>query len=404
MTGSLPVDRRAATVAASAPARVLLVNNSLETFTPTHSGAIATCLHEVMTVAATQQPSQSLHLVTRDHEAAPYPHARVHLVDRRSHRSGTVRRARRRVTGWAHDDQSGYYRAVLAVARRISPEILVCNNDPEMAVMLSRAFPTARVVHWFHNLLVPSDRFRRQYGRSRRIESVAVSDYLARSVEQVLQLRPRSVRTVYNGVDAARFVPAPRRAPGDPLTIGFLGRVCVEKGPDTLLRAALRLTELGAEVPRFRIQLAGDTNWGFSSPSAYRDEVQDLVAQLRSRDVEVLTTGHVEREQVPEVLGRTDVHVVPSRWDEPFGLTLLEGMSCGLPVVVAASGGLPEVAGRTGELFTREDPDDLSGVLLRLLTDPTGRAERGAAARSRAQTLTWDRTYAGLIADACEVR
>jgi glycosyltransferase involved in cell wall biosynthesis len=399
VSGVADVDGRSR---ASSSTPVLLVNNSAETFTPTHSGAIATCLHELMKVASAQPFDHMVHLVTNGHEAAPYAHQNVHLLDLRSGRSSLLRRARRRLTGWAHDGQSRYYRDVVRVARQISPRVLVCNNDPELAVMLHHAFPEARVIHWFHNLLVPSDRFRRRFAQSPGIESVAVSDYLARGVEQILQLRPRSVRTVYNGVDAARFVPASPTTTGEPVTIGFLGRVCVEKGPDTLLRAAMLLSGRGAQLPPFRIQMAGDTNWGFSSPGRYRDEVGHLVAQLRSRGVEVVMPGHVEREQVPAMLGRTHIHVVPSRWDEPFGLTLLEGMSCGLAVVAAASGGLPEVLGGAGELFTREDPEALAEVLSRLITAPGRIQQLGADARSRAAAFTWDRTYDGLFRDRPE--
>jgi glycosyltransferase involved in cell wall biosynthesis len=373
--------------------RVLFVNNSAETFTPTHSGAIATCLHEVMRVA---HGDDDVHLVTQSHPAAPYAHDNVHLVDGvgRVGSPALLRRAVRRLTGWAHVGQAGYYRAVLIVARRVAPDVLVCSNDPELAVMLRRAFPQARVVHWFHNLLVPSDRFRRRYALDRGIESVAVSSYLARSVEQVLRLQPRSVRTVHNGVDASRFTPQTQPVAG-PVTIGFLGRVCVEKGPDTLLRAALILSDRGHA---FRLQLAGDTNWGFSSHSPYRDEIESLVAQLRSRGVDVDATGHVERDLVPATLRRTQVHVVPSRWDEPFGLTLLEGMASGLAVVIPASGGLPEVAGRACEYFVREDPEDLADVLERLVADGPRVRALGAEARSRAESLTWASTYAGLLA------
>jgi glycosyltransferase involved in cell wall biosynthesis len=196
---------------------------------------------------------------------------------------------------------------------------------------------------------------------------------------------------VLNGVAAGGFTTD--RASDGAVTVGFLGRLAVEKAPDTLVRAGLVLARRGV---RFRLQLAGDTNWGFTSLHPYHVAFDELVAELESLGVEVVRTGHLAREAVPAALSRTDIHVTPSRWDEPCGLTTLEGLASGQPVVGSATGGTPELLHGVGRLFPRDDAEALADVLEELIGDATLRADLGRRARARAEALPWERTWHGL--------
>ncbi|MCB7137045.1 glycosyltransferase family 4 protein [Cellulosimicrobium marinum] len=383
----------------SPESRVALVNNSRETFTPTVSGAIATCLWELLrTPEGTRRVDR---VVTRGTTAPSYPTPLVRVVRPRplpfaGRRAG---RALRRVSGWAHADQASFARLVSAELRRDPPEVAVCSNDPEVAVHLARALPGVRVVHWFHNLEVADDRWRRAYAsvHGSRVRTVAVSAYLARAVEQVYRLSPGSVDVARNGVDTARFAPrAADDAPGadDVPTVAHLGRVAVEKGLDVFLDAAGILHRRGVRV---RVLVIGDTNWGFSDGGPFGEAVADRVRALRAAGLEVETSGHVPRADLPPVLRRADVQVLASRWDEPCALTVLEGLATGLPLVASATGGTPELVGDAGVLVPRESPSELAAALEPLLADAGRRAALGASARRRAETFTWSRTWSALV-------
>lgn len=371
---------------------VVLVNNSRETFTPTVSGAIATCLWEVANAAASRGDSPLV--LSRPHPAEPYPWGPTRfLAPTARSLPSPVDRAMRRATGWAADRRA-WAHDVLRHLKANPARTVICNNDPELAVVLDRGLPGTRVVHWFHNLELSRDRWTRGY-MSSSIRSVAVSDYLARAAEQVYTLEPRSVEVAHNGVDTDRFAPTP---PADdttprPVVLGFLGRVAVEKAPDVFLEAALLLAERG--LP-FSVQLLGDTNWHGHDGGPYGTRVRGLVERLLDRGVAVRAPGHVVRQDVPAELRRADVHVVPSGWDEPFGLTTLEGMASGLAVVATATGGTPEVVGDAGVLVPRNDPGALADALARLVTDREALQHARVAARRRAETFTWDRTWAAL--------
>ena len=103
--------------------------------------------------------------------------------------------------------------------------------------------------------------------------------------------------------------------------------------------------------------------------------------------------GHLPRNGIAEALAQSDIHVTPSRWDEPLGLTTLEGLASGQAVVGSATGGTPELLGGAGRLFPREDPEALADLLEELILDPELRASWGRRARARAESLTWQRTW-----------
>jgi len=378
------------------PGPLVFVNNSRETFTSDRSGAIATCIWELCRAAerATDDPV----VITRLGEGERYPAARVLAVRRaRAHRGALTRIAdvTARAAGWARADQRSYAHDVLRLLGNTPAGVVVVNNDPELAAFLARRLKTAAIVHWFHNLEQSSHRARRQIVLNSRIRLVAVSDYLARAVENVYGLAPFRVGTVLNGVDSRRFATGQVHT-GVPV-IGFAGRVAVEKGVDTLLDACLILSKRNRD---FELQIVGDTNWGRSDGGPYGKRVAGLLDELARSGVRLRRRGHLGRDQVPAALAQTDIHVVPSRWDEPLGLTVLEGMSCGLAVVGTSVGGIPELLWRAGRLVPREDPEALADVLDELLVDEAQRAALGHAARARAVHLSWDRTWAELARTA----
>jgi glycosyltransferase involved in cell wall biosynthesis len=371
---------------------ILLVNNSRESFTSDRSGAIGTCLWELLRAA--ERTGSRPSVISREGDGTAYRWPAVTWLPRTAVRGGILgiaARVRRRLTGWARPDQLSYARQVAAAVRRQRPGAIVVNNDPEVASHLRRTFPDIRVVHWFHNLEVTGDRFRRRIVLDPELTLVAVSDYLARAVETVYGLSTHRVSTARNGVDSVRFAPVARSS-ADPV-IGYLGRVAVEKGLDVLLNACALLSDQGVQ---FSVELIGTTNWGFSDDGDYARDVALGIARLERRGVTIRQSGHVARDDVPAALGRFDIQVVPSRWDEPIGLTVMEGMASGLAVVASASGGIPEVLWDVGRLVPRENAEALATVLHELILDDAERRRLGTAARERAEELTWDATWAAL--------
>jgi glycosyltransferase involved in cell wall biosynthesis len=126
------------------------------------------------------------------------------------------------------------------------------------------------------------------------------------------------------------------------------------------------------------------------------------VRRLRAIAVEegvadrLVLTGAVPRADVPAWVRSADV-VLAVPWYEPFGITPLEAMACGRPVVATAVGGLQDsvVDGVTGDLVPPRDPATLGAALAALLADDERRAAYGAAGMRRARArYRWSRVVA----------
>ena len=370
--------------------RVIQVNNSDETYTPTASGAIATHIWEVGRAAAAFGVETVV--LTRAAAVSAINHGNILFTEPpRPKVSGLVRwvhRVERRCLGWRDAGHRRHASRVAGLIERkdLKEQTFVLHNDPELAVVLRQRFPRARLFHHFHNPVECRRRFLPRFKHA--VDGVfAVSGYVAEVVQEIYGLESTSV--VHNGVDLERFVPV-ARARGQRVTLNFLGRTGIEKAPDLFLRAALRIAREGIPL---RVQLVGANHWGRWEPDAFQTELSRLCTLLREAGTDVTETGHVARADIPRVLQAADIHVLPSRWDEPCALSLLEGMAAGLAVVASRTGGTAEVLGKAGRLFARDAEDELTSHLRELVLDQAERYRLGKAARERALGFTWGETW-----------
>ncbi|HET6964423.1 MAG TPA: glycosyltransferase [Acidimicrobiales bacterium] len=189
------------------------------------------------------------------------------------------------------------------------------------------------------------------------------------------------------GVDTDLFRPGRRQAGPTPGRVApdrreryrlvAIGRLVERKGVDEIIRAL-------AEVPDTELMVAGGPD---INQLAHDPDVRRLEALARTCGVadRVHFIGRLGRDEVPGLLSSADAAVcVP--WYEPFGIVPLEAMSCAVPVVASAVGGLTDtvVNGVTGLHVTPRQPAELAAALRTLLPDRTLRRSLGAAGRARA--------------------
>jgi len=144
----------------------------------------------------------------------------------------------------------------------------------------------------------------------------------------------------------------------------------VRKGLDVLLRAAAKLREKRDD---FKIFATID-----------RPFSEDYIVPM----------GWLDHQKIVKVYQDMDICVIPSLWEEPFGMVATEAMACGKPVVASKAGGLRDSIedGVTGFHFPPDDADTLSEKINILLDDPSLREKMGRAGRERAVRLfDWDR-------------
>ena len=200
------------------------------------------------------------------------------------------------------------------------------------------------------------------------------------------------VTVIPSGVNDQIFAPVGPVAARDPdrPRILTVGRLVERKGFQDVIRA-MRL------VPDAECVVVG----GPPAAGLVDDpQAQRLRAIAESCGVadRLRLVGAVPKEEMPAWYRSADI-LVAAPWYEPFGLTPLEAMACGVPVVATAVGGLKDtvVDGRTGDLVPPRDPRALGVAIQRLLDDQVRRFAYAAAALERVrQRYTWPGTAAAL--------
>jgi glycosyltransferase involved in cell wall biosynthesis len=160
----------------------------------------------------------------------------------------------------------------------------------------------------------------------------------------------------------------------------FVSTIEPRKNVPTLLRAFRRL--LDGYRPDVKLVLAGERGWLF-------DEVFRLISELKLDD-HVISLGRVSTEELLWLYNAARALVAPSIY-EGFGLTPLEAMACGTPVIVSNVSALPEVVGDAGLLIDPNDEDELSVAIWRVLSDAQLSATLREKGLRRARCFSWDK-------------
>lgn len=212
---------------------------------------------------------------------------------------------------------------------------------------------------------------------------------------EVSGLPPHKVRVIYGGVDPQRFHPDGRTARDGVL---YLGRITPHKGLDRLIRALPRGESL---------TVAGSIGHDPRPPESDYPRLLQRLAQ----DRQVTFVGPVAETAAPHLYRRAAVFVLPTvettcfgrpvAITELLGLSVLEAMASGTPVVASRTGALPEVVvhGETGFLVPPGDVEQLQRRLEQLLRDTALARRMGSAARQRAlEMFTWDQAAQRCVA------
>jgi glycosyltransferase involved in cell wall biosynthesis/phosphoheptose isomerase len=260
------------------------------------------------------------------------------------------------------------------------------------------------VVHTFHALGVVKRRYQGDADTSPPerldVERAIVRDadrIIATCTDEAFELMRlgadrADVHVVPCGVDLDLFGPD---GPVEPRSrehrIIYAGRLVARKGIGNVISAL-------EAVPGCELVIAG----GPAPDGLDADpEVRRLRALAERHDVadRVIFRGRVGRDALPALLRSADA-LVTVPWYEPFGITPLEAMACGVPVVASAVGGMIDsvVDGVTGRHVPPRDPERLAAVLRDVLADPAARAAQGrAGVRRTRQLYDWDRVALGTL-------
>jgi glycosyltransferase involved in cell wall biosynthesis len=201
---------------------------------------------------------------------------------------------------------------------------------------------------------------------------VAVSQTTANDLNRLLHISQERIRVVWSGVDEIFLRSAPTTAPSISVPyVLFVGTPEPRKNLPRLVEAMKALRQRGIEQ---RLVIAGGGGWGR--------------VPLDSAEVHIL--GRVTDEELVSLYTHASCLALPSLY-EGFGLTAVEAMAVGTPVVASRTGSLPEITGNAAVLV---DPYDINAIAAGLERAIGERNALSALGRERAKQFRWDRTAA----------
>lgn len=201
---------------------------------------------------------------------------------------------------------------------------------------------------------------------------VALNGYYAGMMADYLGVPRARIEVIPHGLKLAGHGLRPPRDRSAPATLGYFARVCPDKGLHLLVEAFRRLSGDPA-LPGLRLRAAGYLGEGDRS---YLERIRDELAAAGLAD-RFEYVGEVDRAGKIAFLQSLDVMSVPTIYRESKGISILESLANGVPVVVPAHGAFPELIEDTqgGRLCPPNDPAALAAALRELLIDPA-RAEQ----------------------------
>jgi len=349
---------------ASIPVTITIVLPHREIYGPTGAGAVAMVVRRL----AMARSRHSSRVIGPRFDGVAFPDAEFVPVS---------------IPAWLPMTPTQRYALVLARAlARLPPGPIEVHNKPDVARWLARLFPQRPVSLFLHNDPRTMRGARSPGARRRLLQCLAgvvtVSDFLCRAMLDGISPAPtRLPLVVHNTLDPAelpQILPARDREQ----VILFVGRFVPEKAPDAFIAAcAWALPRLSG----WRAEVIGAS--GFSPGAADSRFISGLRPAAATAGVALL--GPQPHSEVLAAMARAAIVVVPSRWDEPFGMTALEAMACGAALACSGRGGLKEVTGNAALPINPDDAEGFAQAIVQLATDAGLRAGLATAGLQRAR-------------------
>lgn len=280
-----------------------------------------------------------------------------------------------------------YFEQAYKRLKKQSYDCIILENRPGYAYKLAKRISSNLVLHLHNDLLSKESKLHNEILASlNRI--LTVSDYIKSRVDTIESTD--KVVTIHNGIDLHRFTTQAqsdinRETLGlskNDFVLVFSGRINKEKGVSELIDAMLKLKD----IPCIKLIILGSTFFGDTNND--NDFAKDLKTKASVISNKIQFTGFIPYTKVPNYLQLADIAVLPSIWDEPFGLTIAEAQAVGLPIITTCRGGIPDVVTDRNAILLNTDEhfvDNLASAILDLYDHPEKREQMSIVSFERSK-------------------
>jgi glycosyltransferase involved in cell wall biosynthesis len=284
-----------------------------------------------------------------------------------------------------------------SLLKSLEPELTLIHLHSPLVPPINTKLPIVTTIHTLMKIDSKYHEARDPYSLAEKVQSMYFSPYVESKLLKISNkltvvtptvaeelreygVNPKTVTTVWNGVDEKRFYPVHDRVLTDKYVL-YTGILRARKGLFDLLDCAEQVCSVDPTV-KFVI----------SGTGPFFGKVESEI-QRKGLHEKVILPGYVTRAKLIELYQNATIHVVPSHY-EGLPTVLLEAMACGLPVVATDIGGNREVIsnGVNGFLVPPKTPKVMAETILNLLGDNGLRERTGKAARKTIEKqYTWDK-------------
>ena len=267
-----------------------------------------------------------------------------------------------------------------------------------------------KVYYHLHNEVTNDFGCKHEIARVKKV--LGVSNYIVGTLDKFLRdhgedgLKSEQKAVWRNGVDISRFGSdeAKRKAKvfrtkygidDDDIVFLFSGRLTPEKGAEELLEAFAQVAD---RIPHAKLVVAGAFFFNSNIKSPFEQKLYDLASQPQVEG-KIVFTGFVDYNDMPALYGMADVCVLPSIWDDPAPLAVIESLVSGKPLVTTRSGGIPEYANDSCAIILERDSqlvEHLAQAMVELANEPIKR-EMMAVNSSNTRSQINSQTYLGQL-------
>lgn len=273
---------------------------------------------------------------------------------------------------------------------------------------------TDKVYYHLHNEVTNDFGCKHEIAQVKKV--LGVSSFIVGTLDKFLRehgegrLKPEQKAVWRNGVDASRFGSdeAKRKAKkfraeygigDDDIVFLFSGRLTPEKGAEELLEAFIQVAD---RVPNARLVVAGAFFFNSNIKSPFEQKLHNLASQPQVEG-KIVFTGFVDYNDMPALYEMADVCVLPSIWDDPAPLAVIESLVSGKPLITTKSGGIPEYANDSCAIILERDSqlvEHLAQAMISLASDARYRDSMAAYDVELGHDLTSEAFFAQLILQA----
>ena len=284
---------------------------------------------------------------------------------------------------------------------------VIIEGDASLILPISKKVNKEKLYfHIHHNPLSTNHaEFRKEISSVNKV--ITVSNFISKGIDKCMSQEKENVQTAVlrNCTDVKKFnvnnykqernkLRDKYNIKNNELVIMFTGRPVPQKGIKELLIA---FKELCNKYNNVKLVIVGNSGFGKEIKTDFDNQLEEIAENIKDK---VIFTGFIHNSKMPQIHAMADIAVIPSIYDDPAPLVVMECMASGLAVITTDSGGIPEYVGENNCISIIRDKSiiiNLEKELEKLIVDEKYRKNLGKNADNYAQQFNSKRFYYDFI-------